>query len=157
MSSQDIGTAAAHEAWIGWLRRTKWDWFVTLTYNTRANGGSESGCRRDAQEWLEALRAKRPKVYAAVSIESGAHLGGWHCHVLVGGLGSHSVWAAEIRALWRARGPVHCVRYDPSLDPGTVRGGACAYLVKSWPNESVEIVGRLRKYRARVNKPPATY
>jgi hypothetical protein len=85
----DRGTAAGHEAWVGWLRRTKWDWFVTLTYSARANGGSADGIRRDAQEWIEALRAKCPRVYAACSFERGPHLGGWHCHVLLGGLGSH--------------------------------------------------------------------
>jgi hypothetical protein len=148
---------AGHEAWVGWLRRTKWDWFVTLTYSARANGGSADGIRRDAQEWIEALRAKCPRVYAACSFERGPHLGGWHCHVLLGGLGSHPAHREFLSSLWRRHGPVSCDRYDPLLDPGTASRGACAYLVKEWPNAEVEIVGRLRKHRPRVSKAPERY
>lgn len=137
--------------WVDWLRGVKWDWFATLTFGAAANGASPEHARASTAEWMTALRAKNPRAYAVVAVEQGAHLGGWHTHVLLGGVGAHPRLEAELRSAWRARGPVHVVRYDPSKDlRDNLRSGAVPYLMKEWPESQLEIVGTLRRWRQRV-------
>lgn len=149
------GTA---EAWLAWLRRTKWDWWMTGTGTAIA--GSAEAARRAATGFVEDLRTPgpvggggRPQAYAAVVIEQGAALGGWHAHLLLGGLGGHPHWQSDLRDRWKRYGPLaHVTRYNPAqegIGPDPSRSGACAYVLKGWPAVEVEVLGRWQRWRPR--------
>lgn len=146
-------------AWIDWLRTIKWDWFITLRH---AGAGAQSceGMRRAAIAWADAMRAHTPRAYACVVTERGRALGQWHAHVLLGGVGTHPAWVTRARALWAADGNVHIVRFNPRYAPvgANMHKGACAYVVKDWPNAGAEldVIGRWRKHRARVRRARGT-
>lgn len=136
-------------AWVTWLRGMKWDWFATLTYGRGAAGANEAVARRDALAWVDGVRAAAPKAYAIVTVEQGPHLGGWHAHIIVGGVGTHPSWPAVLTSLWRARGSIHVTRYDPQRDPkNDPRRGVLPYLRKL-PDTEWEIVGTMRRHRPR--------
>lgn len=147
--SSTHGTVDGDAAWANWLRGIKWDWFVTLAYRGAAGGVSAGRVKHDAAEWLDALRASAPKAYAVVVVEAGDHFGGWHAHVLIGGLGAHPSWETTLVNTWRPHGHAHVVRYDPAKDPKhEIKKGVVPYLRKQVDAE-LEIVGTLKRYRPR--------
>lgn len=146
--SSTQGSTDATAAWAVWLRGIKWDWFVTLAYSAGARGASPEKVKRDALAWLEKISEGAPKAYALVVYEYGPALGGWHAHVVVGGLGAHPSWPDTFRSLWRHHGPPYVLRYDPEKDPAGSERGLMPYLRKQADVEW-DIVGRLKKFRPR--------
>lgn len=143
--------ADAQAEWAEWLRTKKWDYWVTGVFQYQV---SEAMARMRVREWLADAQRIRDQVYglanqvyAVATIEWGDMHGGIHAHLLVGGLGGHPQIPAPLVRAW-PWGNLLMLRYDAEKDPrGHPRGGASAYIVKHL--ESVEIIGRLQKYRPR--------
>ncbi len=137
------------DAAVAWLRTIKWDWFATCTFGPSAHGGTPAMAERAAHEWMAHVRAEHPKAYAIVAIEEGAHLGGWHVHALIGGVGAHPEWSRRLERAWRANGPVQVTRYDPARDPKAhSRRGVVPYLRKQVGDE-LTIIGTMKRWRPR--------
>lgn len=153
--AQQDTAGRSQDEWVRWLRQMKWDWFVTLTCAPRA--ATQDQVRGCVGEWLRVLRTQQDKAYAACVVECGEHLGGWHAHVLLGGVGTHPEWPDVLRTSWGMFGAAHVSRYSPTLDAmKSLRRGASAYMVKDMPTTTVEIVGRLRKFRPRIRRARGT-
>ncbi len=128
-------------AWAEWLRRWKWDYWVTVTCGWDP---TPEAVERAVGRWWETLRTTAPRCFMAVGIEGGGRGHGHraHAHVLLGGI------LTRIRPPWGwTHGRTVGDRYDPRQDPRGTRSGACAYLSKH--PEGVVLYGTFQKWRPR--------